>query len=96
MNNMNSMNQQNNGYNEGSLLSELRALSFACLETAMYLNAYPDNRTALRYFDECRDRLAELTATYEERYGPLTHKGAAKNGSWDWVDGPWPWQKKED
>ena len=81
---------------ETSLMKEIRALSFACLESSLYLNAYPDNRTALRYFEECRDRLAELTAIYEERYGALTHMGAAKGGSWDWVDGPWPWQRKED
>ena len=93
---MNNMNQRQGSGTEATLLSEIRALSFACLETAMYLNAYPDNRTALRYFDECRDRLGELTETYEERYGPLTQKSAGKNGSWDWGDTPWPWQKKED
>lgn len=88
------MNNSTNNYTKESLMQELRALSFAALETGMYLDMYPDNRAALHYFDECRNRVKELTELYEERYGGLTMLGAAKNGSWDWNDGPMPWQKE--
>ena len=76
-------------------LQAIRELSFACLETALYLDAYPENRQALCYFTECKRRLAELTENYEEAYGPLTHAGAGEKGTWNWVDGPWPWQKED-
>ena len=39
------------------LLSEIRALSFALVETNLYLDSYPENAEALAYFRRVRDEL---------------------------------------
>ena len=77
-----------------ALLSEIRALSFALVETNLYLDSYPENAEALAYFRRVRDELAEKTAAYERAFGPLTPMGATAEGSWDWISTPWPWESE--
>ena len=74
------------------LMAEIRALSFALVETNLYLDVYPEEAEALAYFRRVRDELAKKTAAYEKAYGPLTAMGATAEGKWDWVTTPWPWE----
>lgn len=76
------------------LLSEIRALSFALVETNLYLDSYPECAEALAYFRRVRDELAEKTTAYERAFGPLTPMGATAEGSWDWISTPWPWESE--
>ncbi len=76
------------------LLSEIRALSFALVETNLYLDSHPECAEALAYFRRVRDELAEKTAAYERAFGPLTAMGATAEGSWDWISTPWPWESE--
>lgn len=76
------------------LLSEIRALSFALVETNLYLDSYPECPEALAYFRRVRDELREKTAAYEKQYGPLTVMGAEAKGRWEWVNTPWPWESE--
>ena len=89
-----------NGTNGGAsltrlqLLRKIQELAFAKVETGLYLNAYPDNRAALKYHREVCEHLEALTKSYEMTYGPLTAGGAAHTSTdnWSWTEGPWPWQ----
>lgn len=83
-----------NHSDKARLLAEIRALSFALVETNLYLDSYPEDREALAYFRKLRRELAEKTAAYEAAYGPLTVMGATAEGSWDWVRTPWPWESE--
>lgn len=83
-----------NKSDKNRLLAEIRALSFALVETNLYLDSYPENSDALAYFRKVRRELAEKTAAYEAAYGPLTVMGALAEGSWDWVSTPWPWESE--
>ena len=76
------------------LLADIRALSFAAVETNLYLDSYPEDREALAYFRRVRDELRALTAAYEQAHGPLTAMGATAKDSWDWVTTPWPWERE--
>lgn len=77
------------------LLSEIRALSFALVETNLYLDSYPENAEALAYFRRVRDELRVKTEAYEKAYGPLTAMGATAKGGWDWIETPWPWESED-
>ena len=77
-----------------ALLSEIRALSFALVETNLYLNSYPESAEALAYFRRVRDELRQKTEAYEKKYGPLTVMGATATNGWDWVETPWPWESE--
>lgn len=76
------------------LLSEIRALSFALVETNLYLDSYPESTEALAYFRRVRDELRQKTEAYEKAYGPLTAMGATAKDGWDWVTTPWPWESE--
>ena len=75
------------------LLTEIRALSFALVETNLYLDSYPNDKEALAYFRRVRDELRALTDSYEKTYGPLTVMGTKATDGWDWVSTPWPWEE---
>lgn len=77
------------------LLDEIRALHFAALETALYLDGYPNDKEALAYFRKMRNESQEKMAAYEATYGPLTFMGARANDSWEWVETPWPWESED-
>lgn len=76
------------------LLADIRALSFAVVETNLFLDNHPENSEALAYFRRVRDELQALTAAYEKEYGPLTVMGATATGTWDWIATPWPWERE--
>lgn len=80
--------------NKMKLLEEIRALSFALVETNLYLDSYPEDKEALAYFRRVRDELRAKTEAYERAFGPLTPMGATAENGWDWVETPWPWESE--
>lgn len=77
-----------------ALLRRIQAEDFAIYEAALYLDAHPDCKRALRYYTEHRKLAAELKEAYETQYGPLGIGGNRNEQHWDWVNGPWPWEKE--
>lgn len=87
---MNNSNQQNRSCREQ--MNTLRALDFAIQETALYLDAYPQHLEALEYYHALIAQREKVAAAYESSCGPLTIYGNRSRKSWDWVNGPWPWE----
>ena len=98
-------NNVNNGCNRGNssngmestackaLHRRLQALDFSIIDTVLYLNAYPDSKEALAYYqkliaerDSLKMGLAQTCRT------PVTSFDNASADSWDWIKGPWPWE----
>ena len=75
-----------------ALMQKLRTLEFAIVDTALYLNAYPDSDCALAYYHKLLEERDCLRKTINEQCGPLNiYENTDKDG-WRWTDGPWPWQ----
>ena len=74
------------------LLSRIREVEFALVETVLYLDAYPYNRQALAFYQDLLNERNRLVDQYEKNVGPLTAVGNRSNTSWDWVKNPWPWE----
>ena len=89
---MNPRNQMTNHGNCRGDLQKLRALDFAIQETVLYLDAYPKNKQALAYYHKLIHERNELRAMYEKTCKPLSIYGNTNHSSWDWVEGPWPWE----
>ena len=87
---MNNQFQVQNRPND--LLSRIREVEFALVETILYLDAYPDNRQALAFYQDLLNERNRLVDQYEKTVGPLTATGNRSNTSWDWVKAPWPWE----
>ena len=79
----------NNGKN--ALLKKIQALSFAKVETELYLDTHPECKAALEYYKNTLEALDELICEYQNKFGPLFAEGVVGD-RWSWVDGKWPWQ----
>ena len=80
-----------NNQNRESLLRKIQALSFAKVETELYLDVYPDSAQALSYYRNILSQLDEAMTEYQNKYGPLFAEGVVGD-RWTWVEGKWPWQ----
>jgi len=76
------------------LLRRIQAEDFALYEVALYLDAYPTNKKALAFYREHRAALMALKEAYAEKYGPLTIYDHNSQDEWQWVKGPWPWERE--
>ena len=80
-----------NNQNRESLLRKIQALSFAKVETELYLDVYPESAQALSYYRNILSQLDEAMTEYQNKYGPLFSEGVVGD-RWTWVEGKWPWQ----
>lgn len=79
-------------------LNQLQALNFAITELGLYLDTHPLDQEALDLFSTYRDLYQQGLSAYEEEYGPLLQQAAGKDGVYNWLRDPWPWdapQKEE-
>ena len=74
------------------LMREIQIYSFAVCEALLYLDAYPDSRAALDYYNKYRALEQKAMSEYERKYGPISAPDNAS--SWQWTEGPWPWQNE--
>lgn len=86
----------NPGEIAGTPLNQLRALEFVVLELGLYLDTHPFDREAFSLFR----KYAEMEKTAKEAYvsqnSPLLSCDAARDNTYTWVNGPWPWQYQEE
>jgi len=85
----------NNQPNRKEMLNMINEISFAVLETQLYLDTHPCSTEALAYFEECSQIRNQALKEYAKYYGPLTIDTAtsACNDRWSWINDPWPWQE---
>ena len=84
-------NQNTEMQSQDALLKKIQALSFAKVETELYLNTHPDSQAALEYYRDILSSLDEAMTGYQNKYGPLFAEAGAGD-RWTWVEGKWPWQ----
>ena len=74
-------------------MKKLQALDFSIYETVLYLDAYPHSAEALSYYHKLIAEREALCRSLAEGCGmPVTNLENASTGSWDWIQGPWPWE----
>ena len=71
---------------------KLRAVDFALVETALYLDAYPNSCEALAYYHQLLEQRKSLAESYTQTCGPLTVQDVTSQTTWQWVKTPWPWE----
>lgn len=74
------------------LLRDIMAYNFAVLETVLYLNTHPEDRTVLNLHNKYAQRYMELLHEYQESYGPLLSDYPNAEYPWRWINDPWPWE----
>ena len=74
-----------------NMLKALQALSFALIDTALFLDTHPNNQRALEFYRKTSEAYRVLKEQYTSRYGTFSMADAAGE-SWEWINEPWPWQ----
>ncbi len=78
------------------MLNWIDMVSFAVVESNLFLDTHPTDPTALAYFREYVALRNQALKDYAAMYGPLTidTAGGCQN-NWEWVQSPWPWEGSE-
>lgn len=84
-------NQINQNEKTATLSSQLQAMSFAIDELGLYLDTHHDDADAVALFNQYVERYADAMQAYEAQYGSLTQRDSALEGTYTWIDDPWPW-----
>ncbi len=75
------------------MLWNVSAQQFAAFDTQLYLDTHPYDKTAMMLFNNLQNAYMEAASEYEHAYGPLDSRNAA-NGTWEWINDPWPWERE--
>ena len=73
-------------------LTELQCMGFALQELALYLDTHREDKEALELYKMYQKMNEKARLVYEEEHGPLTHMSPQKDGRYQWLDDPWPWE----
>ena len=76
-------------------LHELMALNFAINELTLYLDTHPNDREAAELLRSYIELYLSGKEQYEQKCGPLTQYEAIRDGEFRWLNGPWPWEYRD-
>lgn len=74
------------------LLKYISQVSFALIDTALFLDTHPCDQEALCYYHQMKKKRQESVAEYSSKYGPLLLDQVESDNYWAWTDTPWPWE----
>jgi len=76
------------------MLMQLMQYRFALIELNLYLDTNPNDREAIRIYNEYLNIYKKLCNKYEKMYGPLTmDSDDFDKNTWAWIESPWPWEE---
>ena len=76
------------------LLRKIKEYDFALKELNLYLDTHPDCRRGLALFEKHKALRQKCVSDYTRRFGPLMPKQNNDTQHWDWIDDPWPWERR--
>jgi spore coat protein JB len=71
-------------------MKQLQSYAFAAYDAHLYLDAYPNSKEAMNFYNKYSKLASRTKAEYEQKYGPISAPTEATE--WQWTKGPWPWQ----
>ncbi len=74
------------------LLQKFQEANFAVVETVLYLDTHPGDKSALACYDQYVEMRDAAMKAYTEKFGPLENLALSPSDRFSWVDNPWPWE----
>lgn len=81
-----------NNVSRKRLMREIMETDFVLKELNLFLDTHPCHREALEKFCKYEKKSAVLKAEYEKMFGPLVPSANNNVETWEWIQGPWPWE----
>lgn len=78
----------------GQLLSEVMMYDFNAHEMNLYLDTHPCDRDAFAKLLKFQKKAHEARMNYENCFGALTVSNLNDSQGYNWICGPWPWQRQ--
>jgi len=75
------------------LLYSIQMYTFALKDLTLYLDVHPTDDNTIKEFQKIKNKLELSIKEYEKNYGPLESTSSTNNGTWEWIQNPWPWDK---
>lgn len=82
-----------NQYDKKKLLDYIDAVSFALVDTTLYLDTHPKDKKAIEHFNQYQKARKQALKEYARHFEPLTIDSAEINDQFTWATEPWPWMK---
>ena len=77
---------------QADILTKIDSLCFALVDLNLYLDVFPDNRSAIELYTKYNEEKERLVNEYESMYGPLSLNSESLSAiPWSWDNMPWPW-----
>ena len=77
------------------LMDKINQYSFAMNEANLFLDTHPDCTEALSYYKKHLEMRKKAAEEYAEKFGMLRHEDYSGQNTWQWTEGPWPWENEE-
>lgn len=89
-----SQNNTMENMSQAQLLKHITEVSFAVVDSTLYLDTHPHDCDALDYNKEMVAMRNAALEVYAKRFGPLTIDCTTNvnSNSWEWILQPWPWE----
>ena len=75
------------------LTKKLQEVGFMLVELNLYLDTHPNDKKAIKLYNEYSAKQCELREEYLKKYGPILNFGHQMvDDNFSWVNSPWPWE----
>ena len=78
-----------------ALLTRIMVCDFILHETALFLDTHPDCAEALAFYKKHLEMKKNTEEEYAQKFGMLKHSDYNGQDTWQWTEGPWPWEYEE-
>lgn len=75
------------------LLYEVQKYCFCAHEMNLYLDNYGHNCDVYNLYKDYKNKADQYMELYENQYGPLTVEHSNCKNNFNWIKGPWPWER---
>ncbi len=72
-------------------LLEVQMYDFVAHEINLYLDIYPNNQRMIQLYHEYVEKAKKARTNFENNFGPLFVQNSQDTNTFEWIQGPWPW-----
>ncbi|MDD6207256.1 MAG: spore coat protein CotJB [Clostridiales bacterium] len=85
---------RNGNLNHQQLMKVIYEVDFALCDLVLYLDTHPDCQQALDLYRKYQEIWMQAMDEYQQYCGPLSSHHVNAANQWDWITGPWPWERE--